>query len=411
MFYLKVSLLVLIGLVSFQSYAAEWSIDPAVSLKASYNDNIRFSSTKKLGTTGYTLEPRMNVTGVEQGVWSMQAATTVKSVRYNSIEGADSDSVFLNLNGRYSVNEINQLSFTASYEDNTNFNLANDTESNQSGLIEVPVESVATSFAPYWTWSASEKGSITLGASVSEQQYDEDAPLNYNGYSAVGGNVSFGWLYTEKIELSIKLSQSLTESRELDYENERQTLQLGLDYTISSYSDLSLTLGSTKVEFDFADYPVCQGISVSGVCVGGFVISNGKGEQVVSDYSFDYSNKDELSDIKASLSRNVINSSSGSATQTDKYKVNYDRSLSEKVKSGLLLGFRKSKSLDNLESDQDAQRYRAELHLSRRLTKNWDLSFRYRYLIQEYNESKIESESNTFYINLSLLWPKAVSTY
>jgi len=382
-------------------------------MRAEYNDNIRRVVVNEEDTAGYTLEPRFILEG-QENTWNTKLDTKFRGVRYFDVSYADSDNVFLNLSSKY-FTEISQLGFNASYEDNTTFDLEYDTQLDQSGLTDVPVEKETIYLAPFGYWRISEKANITLGLNASVQEYDENAPSNYNDYKSNGGNLSIGWDYSEKTSLSLIIQQSITESDDLDYENETRALRFSYDYNFSQNSDLSLLLGKSKVDFVYHNISVCQGgytqTQAGLICFGGFAPEDSEDGTTVNDYSFEYTNKDELNETVVALSRNITASSSGSATQTDKYSINYERRITQKVSVEFFLSFRELESLDGLDTDQDVQRYRIQPSVSWDVTEDWGLHFLYRYIKQGYLDSSEDSVSNIVYMNLVYRWPKTISTY
>ncbi len=414
MLFFRIIIFSLLSIFSLQTHSAEWLAEPAVILKAQYNDNVRNARTNEESAAGYTLEPKLVISGEEKDIWNIKLDTKLRAVRYSGIDNADSDNVFLSIGGSY-FTERSQTGFNASYEDNTNFNQDYETQLDISGFTEIQIKRESVYIAPYWYWQMSEKGSITLSLNMSDRTYDENAPSNYNDYASTGGDLSFSWKYSEKTKLGLKIKQLTTENNDLDYENDTKTLQLSYDYNISQNSDISVLLGQSKVEYVYHNIPFCQGQTslgeALGFCDGTIVYGDNESDSTVNNYSFGYTNKSELNKTIIGLSRGVTASSSGSARQTDKYNINYSRKMTERVKSQLLLSFQKSESLDGLNAYQDSQIYRAEPSIYWRLTKDWGLSFLYRYIKREYLASNTESESNSIYINLSLRWPKAISTY
>jgi len=406
-------ILIALAMVSLQAYSAEWLVEPSVFLRAQYNDNLRMDSVNEEAATGYAVGPRLVLEG-KDAAWDVKLDTKLRSVRYFDVSNVDSDNVFVNLSA-ITITEISRLGFNASYEDNSTLDLDYDTQLDLSDITGEPVERETLYFAPYWYLDISEKANMTLGLNTSTQVYNDGAPSNYNDYSVSGGNFSFGWRYSENTDFGINIKLSSTESDDLDYENDKETLQFSYAYDFSRDSALELVYGRSKVDYVYHNVQICPGgytnLGFGIVCLGGFATIDDVGDQVVNDYSIDYTNKSELNTTALALSRNITASSSGSARQTDLYSIDYERAVSERVDFQLLLSYRESETLDGLDSDQDSKNYRYEPAVFWKLTEDWGLRFFYRHIKREYVVSGSESASNSIYINLSLRWPKAASTY
>ncbi|MFK5984502.1 MAG: hypothetical protein QM479_03605, partial [Pseudomonadota bacterium] len=110
-------------------------------------------------------------------------------------------------------------------------------------------------------------------------------------------------------------------------------------------------------------------------------------------------------------SRKIIPSSFGSAQEQRSFTYQFNIKNTERFTTHLILNATETETVSGVDSSNDRTRYRIEPSVTYKLTKNWNLSFRYRYIEQNLSDSNEDSTSNAIFVNLFLHWPKLVTTY
>lgn len=94
MLLLKVLALIVVCVSSFPVNSEELSVDPSVAVVTQYTDNVRMSAITEEDSTGYTVQPRVNLIAKEGELWNTSLEAAYRGVRFSGIDDADSDNYF-----------------------------------------------------------------------------------------------------------------------------------------------------------------------------------------------------------------------------------------------------------------------------------------------------------------------------
>ncbi|MDH5765182.1 MAG: hypothetical protein OEZ38_04130 [Gammaproteobacteria bacterium] len=391
------------------SHSAEWFAEPSVIVSSQYDDNFYLRTTNELDTSSLIIDPNLRFEGQDER-WSFKLDARFRAVKYYDISNTDSNNVFLKLKHSYLL-ESGQLGLSANLDRNTTFDRNYDTQLLEAGLSELQIERDTLTVEPYWDWKISEIISSRLNLKVTDIQHGDNAPSNYNDYNSQEISLMSNWSQTEKSVWGMILKSTHLEVSDLDYENEQRTVQVYYDHSYTENSKLSILGGKTKVAYLYNNYPVCTGFidPFLGCVFGAYVLIDNESSSTVSEYSIGYAHANELGDFNLNAYRSVRSSSSGSATQNDALSINYLRKITERVSGEFLLVRDVTESIDGLDVNQDREVSRLQPSVSWKLSKYWNLSFRYRYIKQVITSTDVESTSNSILAVLSLKWPKLIS--
>jgi len=377
--------------------SAEWKLEPSVGITTKYNDNVgmRTELNNPISSTGYTLDPKINIAAEEQYLWDMSLSTRVKLTRYQDIENSDSNSIYMNFNSGWQT-ERAMLRLSAGFTRNTNFDDDYDTESPLAGLIDDKTERETVSFSPSIRWNLSQTSIVIFSITTTDISYDEVASTSFRDYTNDSASFQAYWQVLEKHTLGYTVSYSEQETPDYNYSSDTTVLNLDYTYNINQNSDLKVSLGGRRL------------ISLQE---NSLFFGDLKSEDNGITYSLSYSNQTERASNSFNASRNVVSSSTGSIQE--QRSVNYKFSLknTEKFTSNLLLDGSEALTIGAGDSSNDRTRYRVEPSIYYKLNRDWALSFKYSYINQTITDTDEDSTSNAVYINLSLNWPKLATTY
>ena len=377
--------------------SAEWKLEPSVSVSTQYNDNVgmRTEANNPVSSTGYTLDPKINIVAEEQYLWNMSLSTRAKFTRYQDIQNSDSNNIYMNLSSGWQT-ERAMLRLNAGYTRNTNFDDDYDTESPLAGLIDDKTERETVSFSPSIRWNLSQTSIVIFSITTTDISYDEVASTSFRDYTNDSASFQAYWQVLEKHTLGYTVSYSEQETPDYNYSSDTTVLNLDYTYNINQNSDLKVSLGGRRL------------ISLQE---NSLFFGDLKSEDNGITYSLSYSNQTERASNSFNASRNVVSSSTGSIQE--QRSVNYKFSLknTEKFTSNLLLDGSEALTIGAGDSSNDRTRYRVEPSIYYKLNRDWALSFKYSYINQTITDTDEDSTSNAVYINLSLNWPKLATTY
>lgn len=413
-------MILVVGMTSANvTSAAEWSTEPSVKIDSAHNDNVGMRSADERSSSSYTLAPGVKFEGREVN-WDVAMSALVKATRYSQADNSDSDNYFFNLGGGYSI-ERQTFRLDSSFIRNTTYDTDYETALPDAGLTADITERETTTFKPSWQWQTSESSMLSVSASTNDIQYDEVSSTIYRSYQLDSLIVKNMWNLTARSRLGFTLSYEQYENEKnvitlldvdfIEYQEYKQyVFQLDYLFSMTETSKLNLSVGSRKMDSVSHSEPVGCLVGFGDVCLLPELedVARSNNGAVVT---FEYSHSNEVSSFSTALSRIVVPSSYGGAQEQDLLTIQYDTSLSERWRAGLLLEGRETTSIEGLDSRSDRTIYRFEPRLSWRLKRDWSLSLSYRHLKQNLAETDVDSESNIILVSLNMKWPRLASTY
>ncbi len=423
------SFFVLNGLMFFAvaAEAAEWKIEPSITLRAQYNDNVRMLTDNPEGSTGYTLEPGVKFAAEEINLWDMAINAKGKATRFQDIEDADSDNAFFAFNGGKQT-ERSDWRLNTSFERNSNFDTDFDTENPDAGLLDDHTERKTASVSPSVKWNMSETSQIIFSLNSTDVAFDEVTSNTFFDYDLESASFKAVWSIAQNHQLGFTSSYSTSESPDANFSSDTTVLQLDYSYAFNSTDKFSFSFGGRRLD------SLRTGVTVA--CTAGGqtfdladVSSNGRCPDVIFVFPAtpvleDIENKDNGTVVNISYKskterashsfiggRTVTPSSFGGVQEIRSATYLFDFKNTERFSSSLIIDASESETISNSDSSQDRSRYRIEPAVIYKLNKNWNLSIRYRYIDQNLTSRDEDSTVNAVFVNLFLHWPKLATTY
>jgi len=414
----KYQILIVSVLAVSSAYSAEWKIEPAISLNTQYNDNVRLrsESNNPQSSTAYTLAPNIEFAAEEQGLWDMSLNTRGKLTRYQDIEDADSDNVFLAYDASRRT-ERTVLSLNASYTRNTNFDTDFDTQNTISGLLDDKTEQTTVSFSPSIRWNPSNISVIVFSLSATNVSYDEMISSNLRDYSNIAANLKAYWQVLENHTLGYTISYTEQDTPEAGFTSDTTVLNMDYTYNISAESNFKLSLGGRRLN-SVTENSLFLGCETPSIFDG--PTSCGFGLPILGDLenqddgvvvNLSYSSQSDYYSNRFNASRNVVSSSTGGVQEAISVNYSYNYRHTEKLTNNLSLNASENTTLSGISSSSDRTQYRIDASVAYKLSRDWRLSFKYMHIEQNITNTDVDSKSNAVFINLSLNWPKLATTY
>jgi len=416
------SLIIIVCLSGIRAVdAAEWTLEPALSLISVYNDNVGMRSSNEQSATGYTVAPRIDLKGQEPN-WDVGMNALIRTTRYNGVEDVDSDTYFLTLANGYKT-ERHNFRLDGSLSKNTNYDTNYDTQLPSAGLVDDRTITKTTQITPSWSWRTSESSTLSVSLSTTDIHYEKVTTYDYRDYQVDSATVKSSWDIGERSQLGFTLSYS-------DYQNDKRSFAIltqqftqyleyqnsvyQLDYVFepSELSKLSLSVGSRKLDsVSHDEYVSCSLYNpFTGQCLAPVFADIDRSDDGTV-VSFDYTSLTEISSLSASASRIVVPSSYGGAQEQVEAIIRYKRNISERFSTALILNARETTAIGGLDTRGDRKRQRIEPKFIWKISKFWALDMSYRFIKQNLTATDTDSESNEIYVNLNMRWPRLASTY
>ncbi len=408
--------------------AAEWKLSPSLSSRVQYSDNPRLlpDSIEPEGSTVYTLNPRLNMSGEEFKRWDAALDISAKLTRYADIDNADNNNVFVALDtGRKT--ELTEWRLGARLEENTNFDSDFDTKTPDSGLfLNDKTVRNTRSLTPSVQWMLNETSMLNFSIGLTDVSFDETTNANYSDYTKDNLQLSYSWLFSENQRIGLTSAYSEFDSPESDFSYDLSVLSLDYTYTINETSNISMSVGSR--ELDSLDEDVT--VACENEFIGTVPLDPDTGECPVSPFfeytpildditqkndgtvfNLAYSKQYQRSSFKLDMSRSVIPSSFGSAQEEKRAGFFANHALTERLNTDIKFSASETRTLDGASSISDRDRMQLSANLIYKLSRDMNLSLRYNYVEQTLIETDQDSSSNALMINLYMGWPGLATTY
>lgn len=415
--------------VSGSAVAAEWKLSPSLNSRVQYNDNPRLlpDSFEPEGSTVYTFNPQLAMSAEELNRWDASLDINAKLTRYEDIDNADNNNVFVALDtGRKT--ELTEWRLGARLEENTNFDSDFDTQTPDSGLfLDDKIVRNTRSVTPSVQWMLSETSMLNFSIGRTDVSFDENSNSNSSDYTYDNLQLSYTWLFSENHRVGLTGSYSEFDSPESNFSYDQTVLSLDYTYTINETSNISMSVGSR--ELDSLAEDVTVGCEVEGVVeptpldpdTGECPIPAFFGPTPVLDditrkndgtvFNLAYSNQYQLSTFRLDMSRSVIPSSFGSAQEEKRAGLFANHALTERLNTDIKFSASETRTLDGSSSISDRDRMQLSASLVYKLSRDTKVSLLYNYVEQTLIATEQDSSSNAVMINLYIGWPRLATTY
>ena len=397
-------------LVSLSARAAEWSIEPSVSLHEEYNDNIRFIADPHPKVWETSLIPNVKFSN-KTAISEVSGQAQLGINRYSGDTTLNqTDRLFLLFASRMS--ERNTWSMNTSYKRDTT------SELDATGVVQPRTQRSVLTFGPSWTHSLTERLSLRFDYQYQDVKYDSATSTDYTYKQAAS---AMQYILSERDKLNIQALYSRVdyspvmglgcasylitlciepEAIEILSKATTYGAQLDWNHLYSQTMTGSFSIGYHKV--------VNQQISnttTTNILIPGAEYSSSDSLSRTNTYSFsaNIEKQYETGAINGSISREVIPSGSGLVT-TNRLGLSLNKSFNENL-TGYLDSAVYRTTYISLGSPA-LRYYTFEPRLNWRLSEYWTLDGGYRYSHIVYDDNSPAITANAIYLNLNYSWPK-----
>lgn len=430
---------VLFCLVSSDAlFAAEWSIEPSISLREEYNDNIRFTSAPHPSVWQTIFSPSVRLSNKTE-VSEISGLAQINFNRFTGEQGLNQNDQLLSLFTSLQ-SERNTWAMNALYKQDS----TSESERISTGVVQVRTQRTASSLSPSWTRTLTERASFKLDYNYQEVKYDEHINLNDYTYQQVGGTLQYQLSERDQVSLSANYAMYDYASLLRSYPSvvrwygyvgldPAQPIYLGLGpgngtdtiaqkINTSSVQASATHLFTETLRGDFSVGYRTTFIDASHNCNGflGYVSPNtgtsctgsasypiitftDKSRGNGSSFSAKLEKTFDAAKVSGFASRETNPSGSG-LVETDKFGVSLSKSLTENMMGAVDAVSYRTKYISL--TYPSSRYYTFEPKLNWRFTEWWTLDAGYRYARFESENVANATTANAVYINLAYNWPK-----
>lgn len=413
--------------------AVEWSVEPSISLREEYNDNIRFTASSHPSVWQSRLSPSVKMSSRTE-VSEVSGFAQVSINRYSGdplVE--DRNDPFFSLLASLK-SERDTWSMNASYKQDSTA----ESERMATGVVQVRTQRSLLSLNPSWTHTLTERALLKLDYNFQDVKYG--AHINLNDYTnqQVGGTLQYQLSELDMVSLLATYSvmdYSAVTNQYPDFINVNlpsfglvqfpgggtdtiafktisQAIQASFAHQFSETLRGNLSVGWRSLGTDITHtcngelgttFPTTNIISCSGYARDSMVSFNKETKSNGSSFSTSLEKTFDAAKVSGFASRETNPSGSG-LVETDKFGMSLSKKMTENL-SGVVdaVSYRtKFISLPNPGSRYDT----FEPKLNWRFTQWWTLDAGYRYSRYKSDAVGNAMTANALYLNLTYNWPK-----
>jgi hypothetical protein len=364
----------------FNVQAADWSLTGGVNPSLKYDDNIFMRDTDKLGDYHASMSPTLKA-AYETDRTDTSLSTGFVMDRYHSSNQLDNDNPFVNLNTAYKTQRTTWELGLGYVERSSRKDAADDT-----GDFETNSTSTTESISPSFSYQLTERDSLSLSASYSEETYST------NDFSdSKNRTISTHWQhqFTERLNGGVSLSVNNSKSTGLFTKTDDETYRVLLTsaYNVSEIWTVNGSVGLRQIDVQQTDF------------LGGTTETTDTGPSL----AFDIAYQTDLNQVSISLSRSVSPSSTGDVNEQDKISIAWGRSLSEKLSASINASFQTTSSaLDTGSDDREYISFSPSINWAYSPDSSLSLSYNYRQQKESFNNT--EAISNAIMLTFNYDW-------
>ena len=397
--------LLCLSLFSLTAQSAEWSIEPSVSVREEYNDNIHLTTLPHKSVWGTSLTPAVNFSSKTE-ISEITGGARLNFNRYSGEPNLDSNDQIFSLLSKYKT-ERNTFGLNGSYVRDTT--LASELIS--TGAVQARKQRGNLTLNPSWTTFASERTWFTLDYQLSRVKYDDAAAAGLIDYNNQTASVSAVHRLSEQDQLSGTIYYSKYETSPANFKSNTTGLRLGITHDFSETFTGALSLGArstlSKVQQNALVCPapvfLCQFGFVPFEVVPFTTETRSRGYTLNASLNKQF----ETTTLSGQISREANPSANGALVQADRIGFSVANKFAPTLTGSVDASIYRSRYIGNIITSSNSRYYTVGPRLSWRMSEWWSLDTGYTHSRQEYdNASTAAATANSAYVLVRYDWPK-----
>ncbi len=400
--------LTLLAGVSLPVHAAEWSVEPTVSLRSGYNDNIRLTTASHDSVWEADVTPavKFGVSRENQGLFG-NADVSVR--RFYGGSGENSSSLLNREDYHFKVNgyqKTERNNFGANIDLTRDSTL--DSELTQTGqVIPNRATRMSTVLNPSWTRSLNEKTRLDLDYRFNRVKYSDEVGqsnlVNYD-YNTVSASLLRQFTLLTQGTLSTSFSRYLPET---NLNSDTYSIQLGLTRQHTETLSTSWLAGWRETRSDTSTPTgVCFMIGSFPDCPFGGVQTGTDKDEVKNNgsvYAASITKTLERGNLGASLSQIATPSGTGGLLDTTRLTLTGEHRFTETLRSNLMVEYYKQDTIVNSSGTSQTKPrnfFRIRPTITWHWQREWLLTGEYQYSASD-NANSSTATQNAVYLTLT----------
>lgn len=382
-------------MLSLPGQAAEWSVEPAIFMSTSYNDNIRLDNNSADAVLESAVTPtvKFGVAKINQGLFG-KAYASVR--RFSGGTGRNSSSVLDREDYRFDTNAYHRT-LRNTYSGILRFSRDStlDSQLDQTGeVISSRATRSSIGLGPSWTGTLSEQTLLNLGYNFTTVSYPDGTGIQrLIEYDTDQFSASLTHQYTPRIRGTLSASYSSYQP-DTNRNSDTINLQAGIAQTFSETLSTSWLAGYRETTSDtLIATGFCVGADPGAKfpgCKGGTPVQTGTADDedvnTGSVFSANITKLLRKGSLRANLSRSSNPSSRGGLLDTTRLMLTGTYRFSQRLNASLLLKYSKAETISTGTANSsvtDTTLYTIRPKLNWQWRKKVQLSAGYQYITRE----------------------------
>ena len=359
-------------------YAAEWSLDPAVTVAVGNESNAALTIGPHDSVSRTVLFPRITIertTETSEVNLELQARATY----YSSSEFENTQEKQVALSSFIQSTERTKLAFDAEYRWDTLFEsetIVSGTGNPQDvdiGLVTTSIDRDWREVQPMVVYALTERSSLAFLYRLTDVLFDNVGTTGLVDYQQHYLSGSYFYRLTDTNDLRVVV-QGAQFRPGAGTESDSTALLAGINHKFSSITNAGFQAGVGETAETYADGSQAE--------VNTIVL-----EATATQQS-------ELSRLEALISRGIQPSGSGRSVSADQLRVFWDRRLYPAIRLRVWAKIFRNQALEGTDLAVDRHYAETEVRLSWRIMPEWSLSTAYKYRTQKYDADVDSAESS-----------------
>jgi outer membrane receptor protein involved in Fe transport len=336
---------------SLDPVAAEWLIQPDVSLITEYNDNKQLTALPHDGVLGSQLDIKGKL-GMQTEKTEVSIIPRARFSKYSGNDNLDSNDYFLDLGSSFATEKIYW---------HLNGKYVRDTlltgELEDAGLVKKREKRRKMLLSPALVYEFSERVNLKTEIDLTQVKYKDAGLSELVNYDFKTVAIALATETGEKGKLNMLLNISLFEAANVGDKSDHVSMAVMYKRNLTDSLESEVLFGVRKSNFNSEQDGDKQGII----------------------FKLEINKEHEQTKWKAALSRTIDPSGFGLMIQKDRFYVNVIRPMTDQSQALVSLSLLKNKGLESNTVDRNRKYYQFDARLRWQVTDDWLIQGGYRY--------------------------------
>jgi hypothetical protein len=395
-----------LGIYTLSGGAADWSIDPAVTVRSEYTDNLTLTPGVHEAIWAAVFSPEVKF-GRKTETFEAKGELKANVNRYSDSE-LDTEDYFARAVSTYSIERfLVGLSVDAT-RDSTLF-----TELLETGVVSARRQRNRLLVNPSFGYRFTERTTVKVDGVYRDVHYDDTAGTSLTDYDSYTLSATLQHALGARTLVHAGVFYDEFKTDPAAVASDTYGIETGVDHQFSETVEGSVAVGVRSTTSELLQQAlVCIGPVVSGICLGQIVAVRTPVEEESTGYIYSgaLEKRFETGSLTARISREILPTAVGSLVETDALRLAFVKNVSAVITASLTASVYRSRYIEDFASGNDSRYYTLVPNLTWRLRERSWIEVGYSYSHLKYDVIAEPATRNIAYVAFSYRWPTISSS-